>query len=67
MPVAAPVAIPVDDPMATLPLLLVHVPPKGVEFKVVVKPAQTVLIPVIVVGLAFTVTIVVTPGAQPVE
>ena len=59
MPAIIPVTIPVDDPMVALPLLLVHVPPAGVEFNVVVRPTHTLATPVMVVGLGFTVTVVV--------
>jgi hypothetical protein len=45
--------------METLLLLLVQVPPAGVEFKEVVKPTHTLLTPVIVVGFGLTVTVVV--------
>ena len=45
--------------MVALPLLLLHVPPAGVEFNVVVKPTHTFVVPVIVVGFEFTVTGVV--------
>ena len=37
--------------MIALTLLLVQVPPVGVEFKVVVKPTQTSGVPVIIDGL----------------
>ena len=59
VPAALPVTIPVDGSIVALPLLLVHVPPAGVEFNVVVSPIQTPVPPVIVVGLGFTVTTVV--------
>ena len=56
VPTSAPVTMPVLEPMVALPLLLLHVPPAGVEFKVVVVPAQIVVIPVIGVGVILTVT-----------
>ena len=59
VPAIDPVTIPVDEPIVALPLLLLQVPPAGTEFNVVVKPTQTVFPPVIVVGLAFTLTTVV--------
>ena len=60
VPANAPVTIPDDDPMAAIAgLLLVHVPPAGVEFSVVVNPTQTASVPVMFVGLALTVTIAV--------
>ena len=64
MPAAEPVTIPVTASMIAFPLLLVHVPPAGVEFNVVVKPIHTLSVPVMAVGLAFTVTVVV--AIQPV-
>ena len=45
--------------MVALPLLLVHVPPAGVEFNVVVKPTHTLVVPVSAVGFGLTVTGVV--------
>ena len=59
VPAVTPVTIPVDDPTVALPLLLLHVPPAGVEFNVVVKPTQTLKTPVIAVGFGFTVTMAV--------
>ena len=67
VPAIEPVTTPVVGDMVALPLLLLHVPPAGVEFKVVVKPTQTLVVPVIVVGFGFTVTTAVTDGVQPVE
>jgi len=59
-PDAIPVTIPVADPTVALDMsLLVHAPPAGVEFNVVVAPAQTVGLPLIGVGEAFTVTVAV--------
>ena len=58
--------MPVEDPIVALPLLLVHVPPAGVEFNVVVKPTHTFKLPVIVVGFGLTVTIVGVALIQPV-
>ena len=58
--------MPVDDPIATLPLLLLHVPPAGVEFNVVVSPTHTFNVPVIAVGEGLTVTIVGVALIQPV-
>ena len=52
----APVTTPVPATTVALPLLLVHVPPAGVELSVVVNPIHTLFVPVIAVGLAFTVT-----------
>ena len=57
VPATEPVTTPeVESAMVALPLLLLQVPPAGVEFKVVVSPMHTVNVPVSVVGLALTVT-----------
>ena len=56
VPTSNPVTTPLPDPMDTLALLLVHVPPAGVEFNVLVNPAQTANVPVIPVGKGLTVT-----------
>ena len=45
--------------VASVTLLLLQVPPAGVEPKVVVEPVQTFVVPVIAVGFAFTVTVAV--------
>ena len=59
VPDVTPEAIPELVPMvATLVLLLSHVPPPVLE-SVVVEPAQTVAVPVIADGNGFTVTTVV--------
>ena len=60
---------PVTTPEVELTLavpdeLLAHVPPDGVLFKVVVKPEHTVAVPVIVVGSAITVAVLI--AKQPV-
>ena len=58
VPGEMPVAIPEEAPMvATAVLPLVHVPPEGVEFSVVVWPTQTVNGPVIAVGSGLTVIV----------
>ena len=64
MPEIKPVTIPVDDPTIALMLLLVQVPPEGVEFKVVVNPTQTSGVPVIIDGLGLIVITVL--SKQPV-
>ena len=56
VPAVDPVTMPVEDPIKALLLLLFHVPPDGVEFNAVVKPAHTAAMPVIEEGFAFTVT-----------
>ena len=66
MPATIPVTIPVEDPTVALPLLLLHVPPAGVEFSVVVAPTHTVGFPVMVVGFGLTVTMVGVALIQPV-
>ena len=56
LPPATPVTIPLAEPtVAIIVLLLVHVPPVGVELNVIVAPGHTVPGPVIVLGSAFTV------------
>ena len=53
------VTIPVEELMIATPVLpLVHVPPPA-SLKVVVKPAQTVAVPVMADGNGFTVTTIV--------
>ena len=59
VPNVLPVTTPVDGSMLALPLLLVHVPPAGVELSVVVRPTHITGVPVIVVGFGLTVTIAV--------
>ena len=63
MIVGAPAAIPLTTPdaltVAIVGLLLVHVPPEGVEDSVVVLPIQTEVTPLIAVGNPFTVAVVV--------
>jgi len=60
LPAATPVAIPVEEPIvANELLLLVHVPPGVVELNIVVRPVQTVSVPVIFAGFALTVTVFV--------
>jgi len=68
VPWLTPVTTPVVD-VAKLPmavLVLLHVPPAGVEFSVVVKPTHTLLEPVMLVGFGFTVTIAEVGFEQPV-
>ena len=58
-----PAVIPVTTPvLLTLPaagLLLLHVPPVGVELSVVVIPVQTVKVPVMADGVELTVIFLV--------
>jgi len=51
-----PVTTPPEDIDAIVELLLLHDPPGGVPLSVVVKPAQTLIVPVIEVGNGLTVT-----------
>lgn len=63
---APPVTSPEPEPIvATVVLLLLHVPPDDASFKVVVAPAQIPVVPVIGDGTGFTVSIAV--AAQPVD
>ena len=60
VPAATPVTTPVVDPIFTLALLLLHVPPMLPSVSVIVKPTHTVDGPSIVDGYGLTVTVVVT-------
>ena len=62
-PALTPVAMPVEDPIAALLLLLLQVPPPA-SLSVVVKPIHTFVVPGIAAGSGFTVTAVV--AAHPV-
>ena len=54
-------------PMVATPVLpLVHAPPPGEEFKVVVAPVQTVVVPVIAPGVVVTLTVWVAKQPVPV-
>jgi hypothetical protein len=58
--VDTPLTSPVVTPTVAMPMaLLVHVPPAGVQFRVVVPPTHTLAAPVTTPGNAYTVTIVV--------
>ena len=59
VPGLAPVTTPVVPFIVALPLLLLQVPPAGPELNAVVNPTHTLVVPVIVVGLALTVTVIV--------
>ena len=68
LPAETPDTVPVPEPMVATPVVaLVHVPPVGVELNVVVLPAQTDAVPVIVVGRALTGTLAVALQPAPVE
>ena len=57
VPDDTPVTIPVEAPTVATPVLpLVHVPPLVPSLSVVVKPAQTIAVPVMDDGNAYTVT-----------
>lgn len=67
IPPLMPVTIPVLEPMvATEPSLLLHEPPEVASDSVLAAPAQRLLLPVIAVGKALTVTvrIVTQPAAD---
>ena len=64
MPVTKPVGSTVTKPV---PDVVVHVPPGDVSVKFVVKPVQTIGVPVIATGAGTTVTTTVASGGQPVE
>jgi hypothetical protein len=47
-------------------LLLLHVPPAALQTRVDGAPRQTEVVPVMLAGVAFTVTTVVAPAEHPV-
>ena len=56
VPAVTPETMPEPEPtVATPALLLVQVPPEGDEFKVVVAPVHTDIVPVMVDGVVLTV------------
>jgi hypothetical protein len=58
VPVARPLTIPEDVPMvATVGVLLVHVPPEGVLLRVVAVPVQILIVPVGTDGSGLTLTV----------
>ena len=60
MPDDTPVTVPVDEPIVAMPVPpLLHVPLAVASFNVVVKPAQTVTVPVMDDGNGLTVTTIV--------
>ena len=67
VPAAIPVTTPVDTPTVAFVLPLVHVPPVTGSLRLVVAPMQTVAVPVIGEGNAFTVTTFVTAHPAPIE
>ena len=60
VPAVTPVTIPDEEPTLALALLAVHTPPARVLVSAVLRPSQTVSVPLIVPGAAFTVTPAVT-------
>ena len=56
VPNDTPVTIPVVPVVKACVLLLLHVPPPGVELSVVVKPTQIESMPCMAVGFGLTVT-----------
>jgi hypothetical protein len=59
VPATRPFTTPVDEPIvATVVLLLDHIPPSVVLLKLVVSPIQTLAVPDIAEGCGFTVTTV---------
>ena len=64
VPPATPVAMPVEDPMVAIAVLvLLHVPP-ALLLSTVGSPTQTDAVPPIAAGIAFTLTVLV--AKQPV-
>ena len=60
VPADTPVTTPVPEPtVALLVLLLLQVPPVVASVNAVVKPAHTLVVPVIEAGNGFTVTVIV--------
>jgi hypothetical protein len=64
-PAAMPVTKPSELIVPAAGVLLVHVPPEGVDDKGVDAPTHTVLLPVITVGFGLTVTGKLTELVQP--
>jgi hypothetical protein len=58
-PGATPLTTPVEPAVAMDKLLLAHAPPAVVSINVVVEPAHTLIVPVMLSGNGFTVTTVV--------
>jgi hypothetical protein len=63
VPAATPVTTPVELMVATPVLLLLHVPPGVISDKLVVRPTQTLSVPVIAAG--FGLTVMITVAIQP--
>lgn len=57
--------MPVDEMVATVGVLLLHMPSVDVVFRLVVKPGHTVNTPIIASGSGFTVIIFVTERTHP--
>ena len=68
VPAVAPLTTPpVPTPTVVEPAVVLHVPPVTASVKVVMLPAQKKLVPLIVPGTAYTVTIAVATQVPPVE
>jgi hypothetical protein len=66
VPADTPTTLPLVDPtVATEVLLLVHVPPEVRSVSVLEDPTQTLVVPAMAAGSAFTVTGAVTKPVQP--
>ncbi len=66
-PVATPVTTPVPAPtVASVVLLLLHVPPVTASFKVIVAPVQTDAEPTTVIARGVGLTVIVVAAKQPV-
>lgn len=59
VPAATPDTTPEVPTVATMLLLLVHVPPEGVAINELVVPTHRVVVPVMALGAEFTVTTIV--------
>jgi hypothetical protein len=59
VPGLTPLTTPVEPTVAMDKLLLAHTPPAVVSARVVVEPAHTLIVPVMLTGNGFTVTTVV--------
>ena len=67
VPPPTPETSPEASTVATLVVLLVHVPPVDASANVVTAPTHAVGVPVIATGAAFTVTVAVAGVPQPLE
>jgi len=58
VPDVTAVTVPVEEPIVALAVLLIHVPPVVPSVRVVVSPEHTYPVPLIAVGVVFTVIVV---------